>query len=362
MTKAITKISRASIKRGLFSKDKFDLWGYVSLKKFYLSRGDAQKCFEDIAAIVNSNASRLKRLRNTFGEFLHEQKAVRTDLRAISNRLCEIEMVILNSNSTDTNISGQGPVPDLPSEESSSLQRYYSFIGDDSRFVIEVTVPSIEGWLHLFSAFSIPLLSHVQAEIGLSGPIFEIGVFAGKTVALLCSQLSKGERYVGIDINIKAGVGDLLTAQCPSEAEGAFLIQADSIVLDSAKVLAETGVEPRIVHVDGFHSLEQARSDLLIAFSVCSPLGIIMLDDFFSVTCPGVTEALYGLVASGENNGFYPFAIGGGKAFLSKDMVRDRYLCAMKQFLPVPFRKDDSADCYTIFKMFGKPVGVWEMN
>jgi hypothetical protein len=71
----------------------------------------------------------------------------------------------------------------------------------------------------------------------------------------------------------------------------------------------------RMFSVDGGHDADTALSDLLLADSVMSPGGLILLDDVFNPQWPGVVDATARYLLG--SHGGVPFCHAGNKLFLA---------------------------------------------
>jgi hypothetical protein len=240
--------------------------------------------------------------------------------------------------------------------EAERLNAYYDIAGNHIRGVLERECPSIEGWLHTVAAFAIPLINSYQELHRISGSVAEIGVWHGKTFVLFSYLLSSNEMLVGFDIDIKSEANTNLQSRC-SHKESCLLVQADSMTLKPATMQSHLLSMPRIFHVDGYHSFSVALNDLRLAFESTSEAGVIIVDDFFSATVPGVTDAFYKLSYEKHNNGFVPFALGGGKVFLCQEKLVSEYSEYLLKFMPVKPRIGEEVDY-----MLGNRIAIFEME
>lgn len=157
------------------------------------------------------------------------------------------------------------------------------------------------------------------------GNVGEIGVHHGRYFILLELLRRDGERAAAIDVfdlqhlnRDKSGKGskEKLRANLlryGSGRDGLDLIEADSLSLAPKDLPGPF----RLFSVDGGHTSEHALNDLRLAEAVCTPGGVVMLDDILNQPW---CEVVYGFARYKEAGGsLAPFAIFGGKLFLTND-------------------------------------------
>ncbi len=125
----------------------------------------------------------------------------------------------------------------------------------------------------------------LQSEMGIKGPIAEVGSFEGRFFIALAHALKQGERALGIDLFDwpNPEVEQRFEANCTRHGIGPdkrITWKADSRSMKPEDLLAKLdGERVRFIHVDGEHSRHALSRDLELATSVIAPEGIIVLDD-----------------------------------------------------------------------------------
>lgn len=186
----------------------------------------------------------------------------------------------------------------------------------------------IEGWFHPAAAVIIDSCNAWQKSNAWVGSIVEIGLWHGKSFKFLNGLAGRGERAIGIDIELK----EQLRANLASFPRDQYvLLQRDSSTISPQEMQAIAGAPIRMFHVDGHHSFAGASNDLALAFASTDRRGVIFLDDFFSPTLPAVTEAAFILHRDGRTNGFVPFALGGAKCFFAHSDFAESYKDACRR-------------------------------
>ena len=166
-------------------------------------------------------------------------------------------------------------------------QGYASVVGMSSRFAAAVCCG----------------LMRIQTELGVGGPVAEIGPFEGRFFIALAHALAPGERALGIDLFDwpNPQVIDRFEANCAKHgvpAERRITWKADSRTMAPQDLLAKLGGErPRFVHVDGEHSRAALTRDLELATAVLAPGGVIVLDDMLHPGYPTLMVAVHEYLA-----------------------------------------------------------------
>ena len=138
----------------------------------------------------------------------------------------------------------------------------------------------------------------IQSELGVKGPVAEIGTFEGRFFIAMAHALQSGERALGIDLFDwpNPEIIDRFHANCARHGvadEKRITWKADSRTLRSEDLLAKVGGEQvRLFHIDGEHSRHALTRDLALATAVLAPGGIIVLDDMLHPGYPTLMVAV----------------------------------------------------------------------
>lgn len=151
---------------------------------------------------------------------------------------------------------------------------------------------TIEGWLNEYAAATWDLFLAEQERRGIRGDLCEIGVYKGKSAALLALHARADESVHLIDSDI-----------WPSVAEAERNIRAihprvTMLPTQSQSLAYSTYIQPilrrvRFLHIDGEHTYHAVMQDLETARRIVSNEGIVCLDDFFNYQYPQVTAATF---------------------------------------------------------------------
>ena len=206
-------------------------------------------------------------------------------------------------------------------------------------FVRECVDP-IPGWLYPEAAILTSYLHAFQRELGLAGPVLEIGVYQGKYLSVLYSLSAPDEAVVGVDLFVGAADpgGPMRRARKAVEnacgdASRLHLIVADSMELNAARLAKSARHDRfRFVSVDAGHTRELVLRDLRTTTPLLQEGGIMALDDVFNCVTPGVMEGTASFFLR-DQPALAPFAICYNKLFVTTPAYHARYLAAAKRFL-----------------------------
>jgi hypothetical protein len=182
----------------------------------------------------------------------------------------------------------------------------------------------VKGWLFPGAVKSIVLLSEEQRSANVGGGVAEVGVHHGKLFILLYLLGQQDEPAVAIDLfsqqelNIDhSGAGDLerfkQNLQRHADTDRLVVHEGDSTQLCSEDLLQLGRGSLRMISIDGGHTAEITAHDLATSEGALIEGGIIVLDDCFSETWPGVIDGVHRHFS--EPRTIVPFGMGANKTF-----------------------------------------------
>jgi predicted O-methyltransferase YrrM len=158
---------------------------------------------------------------------------------------------------------------------------------------------TVPGMSSRFAAAICGGLLRIQRELGVSGPVTEIGPFEGRFFIALAHALAPGETALGIDLFDwpNPEVINRLQANCARHGvpdDKRIIWKADSRSMRPEDLLAKLGgTRPRFIHIDGEHSRAALTKDLELATAVLAPAGVIVLDDMLHPGYPTLMVAVH---------------------------------------------------------------------
>lgn len=141
-------------------------------------------------------------------------------------------------------------------------------------------------------------LMRIQTELGVTGPVAEIGTFEGRFFIAMAHALAAGETALGIDLFDwpNAEIIDRFHANCNRHGvpvSRRITWKADSRTLKAGDLLEKVGGKKvRLFHIDGEHSRHALSRDLALATAVLPPEGLIVLDDMLHPGYPTLMVAV----------------------------------------------------------------------
>ena len=150
----------------------------------------------------------------------------------------------------------------------------------------------VRGMSSRFSAAICARVLRRQTELGVAGPVVEIGAFEGRFLIALGLALEEGERVYGFDTFDwpDPGVSERFGANCRAnglQPDRVAAVKRDSLNIAPIELRNIVGKRPvRFLHIDGDHRPESLAHDLALAQSVLHPQGVIALDDMLHPEYP----------------------------------------------------------------------------
>lgn len=157
----------------------------------------------------------------------------------------------------------------------------------------------VAGWLDHYSAGFIAELAQIQTRLGVVGGLGEIGVHHGRLFIVLKLAAAPGEKLFALDIfedqrlnADRSGRGSESAflrnlARWTGGAADVEIIRSSS--LDVTPEMIGTRVGPcRMISIDGGHTEACTYNDLELAERSLSAAGVVVMDDLFNETWPGV--------------------------------------------------------------------------
>ena len=184
----------------------------------------------------------------------------------------------------------------------------------------------IDGWLAVHDLAVFNVILSLQADLGVTNNLLEIGVFAGKSTVLIGKYIQADEDFHTCDIfdevtdarnadeisrSYKGLSRNTFEENC-LEVLGYLPVIHQCVSSQLPKKLQ--GVIFRFIHVDGSHLYEHVAGDLEFSYnSVQQDFGIIAVDDFRAQHTVGVAIAVWELVVARK---LVPLAMTPAKIYL----------------------------------------------
>jgi methyltransferase family protein len=222
-----------------------------------------------------------------------------------------------------------------------------------------------EGWFLPGAAQLFALVDRIQRERGVLGDLFEIGVHHGKSTRLLGLMADPARERLRVcdlfglqDGNVShSGLGNRAVFEQHMRSWFADLSFLDVHEQRSGRLTPEqTGTAVRFFHIDGGHTAGETVRDLRVASAALHEVGVVVVDDYFNVNWPAVSEGVCRYVLRNPQQ-LAPIAIGFNKVFFVRPDQQEEYVQRLRQ---APWREYLAGfrDRKEI-AFFGVPVIIW---
>ena len=188
---------------------------------------------------------------------------------------------------------------------------------------------TVKGWVEPGVLTLVSLVCAAQEVMQVAGPVAEIGIHQGRFfIALMLAK--KNCQGVAVDVfeeqhlnpdGSGRGDYDVFTANLDRfgiASSDVAILKSDSKILKGSDITAPFAAGISIFSVDGAHAVEYTISDLNLAAAALNANGVIILDDYFNLRWPGVSEGLFRWLETTSGRDFSIFMYGNNKAFLAR--------------------------------------------
>jgi len=222
---------------------------------------------------------------------------------------------------------------------------------ETDRLFLDLIAERVPGWLSDQAALLTLELLRWQSGRGVRGPVYEIGVYAGRYLAVLAREaVAAGDAVVGLDtferVDEAAVRANLTEVGLPGDA--VRLAPGPSTGHSAESLLAVLGGPARFVSIDGSHLFDDMLHDLMMSDAVLADAGIIACDDFLNPGRLGVGEAIHAHLARTDN--LAPFAYVQNKLFLCRKAAQPALLAEALVFC------DGATPATSLTQMYGWDV------
>lgn len=184
------------------------------------------------------------------------------------------------------------------------------------------------------------LLDETEERLG-GGDLAELGVYLGKSAALMGFALHPGETFTVIDLfSDPAQAADNQSENDEQYAELSresferhyrqFHDELPVVVQGPSETIVDHAAHGthRFVHIDASHLYEHVVGDIAAARTLLAPDGVVVFDDYRTLHAPGVAAAIW----RETTNGLTPFAVSMNKLYATFGDA-DPWLEAVKGWL-----------------------------
>ena len=189
----------------------------------------------------------------------------------------------------------------------------------------------INGWFHKEEAQMFLWLDYIQKKENISGNLFEIGTFEGKSSLMLALMTNPEKEKLGLcdlysEMDWDPEWGEVNRKVIINHLKSFFDdISFIKIYEKRSDKLADNECNNcRFFHIDGGHSEEDTLNDLKLASKSIIQKGLVIIDDLYLQNLPTVTDGIYKFLI--DENSLVPVAMFAKKLLLCKPEEHDYYV------------------------------------
>lgn len=179
---------------------------------------------------------------------------------------------------------------------------------------------SVEGWFYPLDMLLICALDGVQKTCRVAGDMCEVGVYKGKSLALMGMLARDSETVFAFDAfpcDWLAQARQTMARFCPWVDTVQYITGDTAIYSPSALCKILGSHRFRFLHVDAGHEYHGVLHALLLFAPFVSAGGIIMMDDYQDREFPGVAAATRDFCTQAHARPLVPFVSGANKMYLT---------------------------------------------
>ena len=181
----------------------------------------------------------------------------------------------------------------------------------------------LQGWFEPPSIALWDCLFGFQRKLQHNGHLLEIGVWKGRSAALMALHCEPNELCIFVDTKATEDARARISRVTPDT--NCIYMQQTSERLLFLPTIQALGGKVRWVHIDGEHTSEAVTRDLRTADYVLERGGLVVVDDFFSPGYPQVTKGVFQFLAF-QPNCLSLFLCGFNKGYLCRPVAARQYL------------------------------------
>lgn len=205
---------------------------------------------------------------------------------------------------------------------------------------------TVEGWVDGRLLPILKILHAVQLQLRVTGGALEIGVHHGRFFLALNGMVGPGEgpsfaidlfedQARNIDHSGNGSLGRFTENLRLYDRYGGINVECiagDSTRLCHADLSRFRAVPPKVISIDGGHTVEHTISDMVFAESIVNDMGAVFLDDIVNPQWVGVFEGAVNYLQRRPT--LWPLFIGYNKLILVPMSVHGVYLAQFRKHLP----------------------------
>ncbi len=195
------------------------------------------------------------------------------------------------------------------------------FLSSTTAKYINDIAPQLDGWFYPLDMMMFGMIEAFHRSLSLSGDIAEIGVWKGKSLALLAMISPVKDQLYAMDL-----FGDDLLEQtqhnitrfvAPELASRISYLKGNTADYSSSYLQALFKNKLRVLHIDAGHEYHEVLHTLTLAAPFMQDYGVIIMDDYQDREFPGVPAATLDYCYETAQGRWVPFLAGANKMYLA---------------------------------------------
>jgi hypothetical protein len=150
-------------------------------------------------------------------------------------------------------------------------------------------IDAIPGWFGIHSYALWRSLLDFQDARHVRGDLFEIGVWRGRSAAVLAAYCRDGETFYMCDLAVDEPALRATFEGVGAAGRSLIALSGPSSALPGRLDLRALHQKVRWMHIDGEHTGPAVYAELELAHQIVRPDGLVVIDDFFSPRYPANT-------------------------------------------------------------------------
>lgn len=189
---------------------------------------------------------------------------------------------------------------------------------------LQPKLETIHGWCLPEALAAWDALLSFQESLSITGNFLEIGVWKGKTAAVMLHHLKPEKEKIFL-VDIKLATTELKKNFSLIKTHADETIIYHQTPSWGLEYMNFPSTSCRFIHIDGKHTGEAVYNDLKAADKFLSHNGIVCIDDFFEHQYPQITQAVFRYIDKNPYS-FSFFLCGFKKAYLARIEFVEHYL------------------------------------
>lgn len=196
------------------------------------------------------------------------------------------------------------------------------------KFVNEIA-SQIEGWFYPLDMAMFGMIEAFQRSLAIGGDIAEIGVWKGKSLALLALLTETSDNIYAMDLFcddlLELTQSNIAKFVSKQQAGRIQYITGNTSDYNTTYLQGLFKTKLRFLHIDAGHEYHEVLHTLTLVAPFMHDHGIIVMDDYHDREFPGVHAATLDYCYGTTNGLWVPFMAGANKIYLANPVYAKQF-------------------------------------